>query len=257
MLNNLGVLHAQAGNPLLAVQTYERGLGMLGDLANATELRPMTAGNRASSLAELGRAAEAIEELTRARDHVRRQGQLQEAALHQQLLARASCTAGELARCEAELALSREEMARHVPPGRTSLALNDIIAAELALKRDRPVQARAALQQAMAIFAGSPRRVGMRHTLALMARAELALGNTDAAAARAADAVARERERRVPTIASEWLGQALLAQGLVAQAQHLPERARVAWTEAELELQASVGAQAPITQEARRLLQGR
>ncbi|MEO5883728.1 MAG: hypothetical protein ABIQ06_15030, partial [Caldimonas sp.] len=87
----------------------------------------------------------------------------------------------------------------------------------------------------------------------LLARTELALGHPDAAAARAAEAVAQARTLAQGFAHSEWLGSALLAQAIVQRGSG--EAAAQASARAALaELEATAGDAAQTTAEARRLL---
>ena len=55
---------------------------------------------------------------------------------------------------------------------------------------------------------------------------------------------------------SEWLGSALVAQGMVQKARGETAAAQVSWHAALIELQAAVGDTAPATAEVRQLLAG-
>jgi hypothetical protein len=89
---------------------------------------------------------------------------------------------------------------------------------------------------------------------ARVARTELALGQVDATAARAAEAMTQAREMARPFEHSAWLGLALAAQGLVQQARGDARPACDTWQQALREPQATVGRQAPATVEVARLL---
>jgi hypothetical protein len=88
----------------------------------------------------------------------------------------------------------------------------------------------------------------------LLARTELQLGEPDAARAHAERAVARARDATAGFEHSEWLGSALLAEGMVQRARGEIAAARATWRAALVQLQASVGDSAPPTTEVRRLL---
>jgi tetratricopeptide (TPR) repeat protein len=111
------------------------------------------------------------------------------------------------------------------------------------------------LTKAVAIFdaASDRNRIGIR-ALALLARTEQQLGDLPAAAQHAQRAVALAREALAGFEHSEWLGSALVAQGLVDQAQGDQAAAQASWRAALVELRDSLGDAAPATEEARRLL---
>ncbi|WP_088279384.1 serine/threonine-protein kinase [Ideonella sp. A 288] len=254
LLNNVAVMHNAAGNPLNAMQAYDRALQRVGLAADAPERRPMLAGNRADALLALGRTAEAINDLERVHAELVRQGLPLPAATYLQLLAFAWCQAGELARCSDTLAQARADYARHVQEDRNIGARFETTTAELALRRGQLESARDHLQRALTIHESGPRRRGMRHVLAQLGRVELARGDVQAAAAWATRAVDHARASRVAAMANVHVGHALLVQGLVQRAQGQAEAARASWLEAERELLASVGAQASFTREVQLLL---
>jgi hypothetical protein len=92
--------------------------------------------------------------------------------------------------------------------------------------------------------------------LTLLARTELQLGDLDAAQAHATQAVAQTRDALGGFAHSEWLGSALVAEGMVQQAHGQAAAAQASWQAALVELQATMGDSAPATAEARQLLAG-
>lgn len=90
--------------------------------------------------------------------------------------------------------------------------------------------------------------------LTLLARTEQRLGELDAAQSHAQRAVRQARDTKAGFAHSEWLGSALVAQGLVQHARGQPAEAQTSWREALIELLDTVGEWAPATAEVRRLL---
>jgi tetratricopeptide (TPR) repeat protein len=132
----------------------------------------------------------------------------------------------------------------------------EVAHAQLALARGDLPRAHGALKQAVTIFEGAsdlnPSN-GVR-ALTLLARTELQLGDIGTARAHAMQAVAQAQQALNGFDHSQWLGGALVAQGLVEQARHEFSAARDAWRAALLELKATVGDAAPAYAEVRQLL---
>ena len=255
LYNNLGRLLSIAGQPLQAAQAYEQALtverGFGGAAPEATLL-----GNYAKMLTELGRPREAMPLIEQALAEAEAKG-------NQHFLvpaialqgAPAWCAVEDLARCAELLASARAGLSVALPAGHPRLGTLETVQAQLALQRADPSQARVALERAVAIFdaATDSNRAGIR-ALTLLARTEQQLGALDAAEAHAARAVAQARAALAGFPHSEWLGSALVAQGLVEQARGQPAAAQAAWRAAQVELQATAGAAAPASAEVARLL---
>ena len=168
------------------------------------------------------------------------------------------CPPGQEARCEQRLVEAKQILAGFLPPQHATFDTLETTAAELALARGEPLLAEAALLRALAIFDRTPTLQPARTRAAgLLARTELALGRPDAAAAHAEEAVRQARTLAKGFAHSQWLGNALLAQGLVQQARGEAAAARVSWSAAAAELEPTLGPSAPASIEARRLLAGR
>ena len=90
--------------------------------------------------------------------------------------------------------------------------------------------------------------------LALLARTEQRLGELDAAQSHAQRAVRQARHTKIGFAHSEWLGSALVAQGIVQHARGERTEAQASWREALIELRDTVGEWAPATAELRSLM---
>ena len=111
-------------------------------------------------------------------------------------------------------------MQARLPAGHSSLGTLDMEEAQLAIGRQQFAAARDRLLHALSIFdaapAWNPNRV---RSLALLARVELQLGDASSAGKDAAQAVAQARSALGGFARSAWLGEALLAQGVVQNAE--------------------------------------
>jgi len=113
------------------------------------------------------------------------------------------------------------------------------------------VQATEHLQRALAALPhDEPNRM---RALTLLARARLQQGDATAALASARDAVAQARTALTGFSHSEWLGSALLAEGMAMRSLGQGD-ADAVLRESASQLEASVGPDAPATREARALL---
>jgi hypothetical protein len=170
------------------------------------------------------------------------------------LSAPAWCAEGDLARCEALLAHARVHMEATLPPRQTMMGTLAMEEAQLSLARHDPSLARDQLRQALSIFeAGEGWNPNRLRTLGLLARVELQLGDKTAAAEVAAQAVAQSRAALGGFAQSAWLGDALLAQAEVQNAEG-NKAARATLAEALTQLRETTGDGAPSTREAKALL---
>lgn len=255
LLNNLGVALQRSGQTLKAMQAFERALQIS---RGSGAVEPALEGNYALRLIDLGRPSEAkaVLEHAIAEARVREDERSVNALLAQG--ARAWCQLRDLAGCEKMLMVSRTGLAKTHPPKHSMVGTLETSQAQLSLARGDALLAREQLQRAMAIFDADDNRnrIGIR-ALAWLARTEQQLGDLPAAAQHAQRAVKLAREALAGFEHSEWLGSALVAQGLVQQAQGDSAAAQATWRAALIELQDTLGDAAPATEEARRLLAAR
>ena len=246
---SLGVLLFKAGDALGAMQAFESALKILGGPEASLDI----AMKLASEWLTVGRQEEATALFERTRTLAEQRGDL--ARLAYGTADFNHCPAGQTARCDQRLAEARRILLGFLPPDHGALGALETTLGELALARGDLPSAHAALLRAIAIYdTRSTPRGGRILAAATLARVELALGHPDAAAARATEAVAQASTVAKGFAHSRWLGQALVAQGLVEKARGEAARARASWSAALTELRASVGDAAPATVEVERLL---
>jgi serine/threonine-protein kinase len=251
LLNNLGAMLSKAGQPLRAAAAYERALEVARGFGDGS---PTLKSNYAKMLLELGRAEESLLLFDRALAGAQAVANRRVFANVAVGAAPAWCATRDLVRC-AELVAAAGTLRTILPAGHSRLGVLEMAQAQLALARGEPAVARAALERAMAIFdaASDRNNLGIR-ALTLLARTEQELGSLDAAHGHATRAVAQARAAMGGFAHSEWLGSALVAQGLVERARGDRAAAQATWLAAVAELESAAGAAAPATVEARRLL---
>jgi len=252
LLNSLGIILSKSGQWLRAATVYERGRSIERAQAGDAEVSPMTSINYAKLLVDLGREREAIplfDAATVAATHRSDPVGIHMADL---LSAPAWCAAGNLEECAARLARSGEAFHRELPPGHPTLGTLETEAAQLALQRGKPDQARAHLRRALEIFsAAKERNPNEFRALALQTELELDLGELANAAAHADQLMTEARAGLGGFPNSAWLGLALLVQGKVLAAHKDLVGARTMFDQALESLRTCIGDSAPWTQQAR------
>jgi hypothetical protein len=110
-------------------------------------------------------------------------------------------------------------MKEQLPAGHATYGTLELEQAQLALAQNRPGIAREHIESALKIY-GSAKGVNGNEfrVMNLRPSVDLLLGDKDAARQHAADAVHRAQEATTGFTSSAWLGNALLAQGLVYKA---------------------------------------
>lgn len=244
-----------AGQSLRAAEVAARGLEVSRGAEGVNELDAILKGNRARALVELGRfdEAKALTEQALAsaleRNDVRWSGTF---ALYG---GPAWCATVDAARCARMLAIARDKLTAVLPKGHPTLGAVEVFAARLSLARQQTGAAREQLQRALALFDAAKEKPPQRiEALALLARLELQAGDAAAASRDATQAVSWGRDAATGLPASEWLGQALVAQALVQSAAGDRASARAGLEEGVVQLDAALGGDAPATREARALL---
>lgn len=260
--NNYSRMLYIAGLPLRAEAMAARGLeivrGLAGGESEGGELVAILEGNRGRALIELGRLDEARPSIDHALASALERKDLRWAGNFALYGASAWCAAdGDAARCESLLDIARDKLQATLPPKHSSFAAIELAAAQLSLAKLQPATARTRLLHAVAAFDAAGDKTPQRiNALTLLARTELQMGEVAAAAQHAALAVAVAREVSTGFTSTAWLGNALLAHALVAQAQGDKGGARTALREGIVQLQGAVGEDAPAAREARALLEG-
>lgn len=251
-LNNQGVLLARAGDPLRALAAFDRAIESTPDGTAAQGSTPASFVNRAKMLLELGRVAEAQQAIAQALSSAAERGDTRSPPFS--VIALAWCAPGELAQCERRVEAARDRLAALLPPSHPTLGNADVNHARMVLDAGLPERAKPLVERALSTF-GPPGRgePGRIRALTLLARAELQLGHAPAALELAERAVQEARMEATGFAHSEWLGSALLAQGVALRARG-DERAPAVLREALAQLEPTVGDAAPSVIEARRLL---
>ena len=251
--NNLAVLLFRAGDPMASLLEAEKAARIYGDPMTDPSFPVPLLATLTEQLLAIGRPQEATVLHERGQRLAAQRGDTRTAAYA--AVGFNHCPAGQAARCDQRLAEARRALAAFAPPQHVSFGSLEMVVGELALARGELQAAHAALLRALVIFDAAPTPPPQRtRAAALLARTELALGHLDAATARVAQAVIQARVQAKGFAHSQWLGNALLAQGLVEQARGEATAAQASWREALAQLQATVGEMAPATAEARELL---
>ena len=252
MHQNLGTTLARAGQALAALEAQKQALEISRGLGGPL---PSLESNHASTLLEVGRADEALPLIQHALAESAARGDRRSLPLIRLQAAHLWCAVANLARCADQIARIRTELATVVPAGHPQFAELEWVSAELELARGNLAQARSALYRALDICtaAGETGRLSIR-VLTLLARTELRQGDAGMAEGHAELALTRARELTRGFEHNAWLGRALVARGLVQQAQGRSDAARASWREALGELGATLGPDAPDARAARQLL---
>jgi eukaryotic-like serine/threonine-protein kinase len=254
LYNNLGRLLSIGGQTLRAAGAYERAL-VLARKFDGAGAEATLAGNYAKVLVELGRHRDAMPLIDHALTAALANGNGKVLAPSIALLgAPAWCAVRELTRCAELLDMARAGLMATLAPGRSRLGTLEVAQAQLSMARGDLPRARQDLIRAVAVFAAADDRnpFGIR-ALTMLARTELRIGDLDAAQAHALAAVTQAREAMSGFEHSEWLGSALVAQGLVQRARGDENAARASWRPALAALSATVGESAPSYVEVRTL----
>ncbi|WP_374562912.1 protein kinase [Ideonella sp.] len=252
LLNNQGVLLSRAGDPLRALAAFDGAIEGMQDGGGVDAATPASLGNRARTLLELGRITEAQQALEQALASAAARGDTRSPPFS--ITAFGWCAPGDLAACEQRFEAAHERMVAQLPPSHPGLANADLNHARMLMDAGQVERAKPLLERAMSIYAqsdgGEPGRI---RALTLLARSELQLGHTPAALAQAQRAVQEARAAAVGIAHSQWLGHALLAQGLALRAA-ADTRAPAVLREALAQLQPTVGDRAAAVIELRGLL---
>jgi serine/threonine protein kinase/tetratricopeptide (TPR) repeat protein len=244
--NNLSRLLYTAGQPRRAHEAAQRGLAIVRDVADDNELGALIEANDSRALIELGRfdEAKALSEHALASAIERKDARwIGTFALYG---APAWCATGDLVRGASLLAVARDKLGATLPAAHPNLGALALADAQLALAQLRPEPARRQLQQAISIFVAAPERNPLQvRALALLARTEQGLGDAAGAAEHSSLAVAQARQMARDFAGSDWLADALLARAAIRQAQGDGAAAQAALREAQVQLHAALGDDAP------------
>ena len=254
-LNQMGVALMRGGQFARGVQVMDQALQIAQASGQPDAVDVPTLTNHARALLEVGRTAEARQQFDRAVAHAQRSAQPRLIGHSALQAASAACDTGDLARCTTLFELGAKHLEAILPPRHRSRSALLTLRGRLAFLKGQPHVALRDAQAAMALLGESPgSQQQLSLTLPLLARAQSALGEHEAALASAQAAVksAREAYQDFPT--STPLGKALLRLGKTFHARGQQDEARAAWQSAAEQLRAASGPQAPALLEAEQLL---
>lgn len=246
-----------AGQPQRAEEIAARGLAHSRSSSAGSELDAILEGNRSRALVELGRYDEAKTLTEHALASALERKDLRWAGTFALYGAPAWCDTGDLTRCASLLGIAREKLQAALPAGHSTLGMVELLAARLSRAAGHAGPAREQAARALAIFDAASDKNPLRiRALTLLSRSELEMGDPTDAAQHAALAVAQGREVSKGLSVTEWLGDALVAQARVKQAQNDKAGAGASLREGLAQLQGALGNDAPATREARTALAG-
>jgi tetratricopeptide (TPR) repeat protein len=249
MANNLGVLLGRVGQIERAARAYERGLAVAPAFASEDHALLI---NYARLLVDLGRARKALPILERATERSRAAGDELFHGLGLFGIAAARCELREWMPCERGLDAARAALRPVVPRERALWGTIEVVAARASMARGDWPRARAQLVAALAFYDGAQdRNTGRVRALSSLARVEAQLGRLALAADYARSAVTAARTVSAGFANSEWLGSALLAQGIVLAAEGDNAASKAVLAQAVEQLRGALGDDAPATREAR------
>ena len=250
LYNNLGVLLNNAGRPIEAAQAYLKAMLVMRRVGHPD---PITEGNYARVLIDLGRPREAIHLTDDALASLAQMSNREVGATISFFGAPAWCAIGDMARCGSLIKQAQDVFASAPPHDRGAVGALAMRAAQLDEQRGNIRAARDEMRHAVADFEGIHHRNLMK-ALALLARLDLEMGDFHEAQQNSERAVTLARSRMEGFEHTAWVGSALLSKGLVQHAQGDDRAARGTLKSALAELSDAAGGDAPETVEARRAL---
>jgi len=250
MQHNLAGYLSRAGHQLKAAEALKRHLALEGPPGQPRDPSSLT--NYGRMLVRIGRYDEAQPLLERALAAYESNGNPRGAAFTRLGLATSVCHREPLVRCDAQLAEVTAALRAVLPPNHSVFASLQVQSGLAALNAQQWQRAAQQLQAAVEGFdAAADRTPARAQAQALLARAEQQAGRPERARRLADDAVAAARADMQGQPQTEWLGSALLAQGVVLAAQGETAQARAVLGEALNQLQSSMGPDAWATRDAR------
>jgi eukaryotic-like serine/threonine-protein kinase len=253
--SNLGRDLARAGQWLEAAPVYEQYIKVSSDVAGGGTIDPVGLSNYGKLLIDLGRPNEAIRLLDSALQASVQLENPKGVAMANTLAAPAWCAIGNLKECAARLSSGREALAGQLAPKSSTFGTLETTAALLAWDSNEPAAARDHLQRALKIFGSAQdHNPNELRALALLTEVELKLGDTASANDHGAELLAKAQAALHGFATSAWVGRAQLVQAEVLLSLGKSEEAHATLRQALAGLRATVGAQAPWTLQAERLL---
>ena len=255
--SNLGRDLARAGQWLQAAPVYEQYIKVSHEAAGGRAIDPAGLSNYGKLLIDLGRPNEAIQMFDAALQASIQLENPKGVAMATALSAPAFCAIGNLKECAARLSSAREALATQLAPKSSTFGTLEMDAARLAWANNEPAAARDHLRLALKIFGSAQdHNPNEMRSLALLTEVELRLGDTASAQNHGAELLAKAQAALHGFATSAWLGRAQLVQAEVMQSLGKSEEAHATLQQALVSLRATVGAQAPWTLQAQKLLGG-
>ncbi|MBS0446821.1 MAG: serine/threonine protein kinase [Proteobacteria bacterium] len=253
-LNNYSRMLYEAGQTRRAAEVAAHGMQVVGDTTENNEILAVLEGNAVRALVDLGRYDEAKVLATRALASADERNDMRWSGTFALYGAPAWGATGDLARCAGLLATARTRLVASLPANHPMLGTLALAEGRLALAQHAPERARAALREALAAYDRASEKSPLRiRALALLAQVEQQLGDAAAGAADAASAVSDARAVSKDFDHTAWLGGALLSEASVRRSAGDAEGARPLAREAETQLSAALGDDAPASREAKAL----
>jgi eukaryotic-like serine/threonine-protein kinase len=255
--SNLGRDLARAGQWLQAAPVYEQYVKVSRDAAGGGAVDPAGLSNYGKLLIDLGRPNEAIQMFDAALQASIQLENPKGVAMATALSAPAFCAIGNLKECAARLNSAKEALATQLAPKSSTFGTLEMDAARLAWANNEPATARDHLRLALKIFGSAQdHNPNEMRSLALLTEVELRLGDTASAQNHGAELLAKAQAALHGFATSAWVGRAQLVQAEVMQSLGKSEEANATLQQALAALRATVGAQAPWTLQAQKLLGG-
>jgi len=251
LLNNWGLvigLH----QPLEAERLYRQAIRISSADRTERSVSPMLLNNLARTLSDLNRLPEAAAYADRAHARAREAGD--EVVVTQSLTVRATICRlrGDLRGAEKLLAEMEQRVRKMLPPGHVVFAALGSERALLAQARGDLPAAKAGADEAVALAErGTQREFYLPRVLLRRAELELQMQLWGEASADAAAALSMWQQTMEPGTLSSVVGRCRLAIGRALQAQGKLEEARASFASALQNLEPTVGADHPLTRDAR------
>ena len=251
ILNDYGVALAKAGQWKKAAEMYSQGLSASKGRGEASEIAPNLEGNYAKILIDLGQLDEAQQLFSSALASAQHRKHPRSIMMNLLLSAPAWCARADLVECDKRLTQAASMMKEQLPPGHTTFGTLELERAQLAVAQHQPALAREHIESALKVFeAAKVMNPNELRVTSFRPTVDLLLGDKQAAALHAAEAVRRAKDASAGFSSSAWVGNALLTQALVFKASGEVQQATNTFRQAADQLRDAVGEDAPATRQA-------
>ena len=254
-LNQYGLALMRGGQSLKAGDAFGQSVAMSLAQGDPTLVDIPAQTNLARTLVETGRGAQALPHFEQALGNAQRTGARRMIASVALSAGLGACDLGDLARCAVMLELGAGHLSAILPAGNAGLAGVHILRARLALARGLPQEAAEQAQQALALYGDTAASAPLRaQALAMLAQVQLQQGDAPAGLVSAQAAVQLARTAFADFSTSAPLGRTLLVLGQAQLATGEADAARRSGREAQVQLDAAAGPEAPLSVQTRRWL---